>query len=69
VPFERDENGMLTKDTRHLIADKINERLDSEASFESKRYPLRSVIQMQARHIATFLRGERINYEAFQMPW
>jgi CRISPR-associated protein Cas1 len=47
---------MLTKETRRMLADKINERLDTEASFEGKRHPLRAIIQMQARHLATFLR-------------
>jgi CRISPR-associated protein Cas1 len=69
VPFEQEESKMLTKETRHLLAEKINERLDSEASFEGKRHPLRAIIQMQARHLATFLRGERLTYESFQMTW
>ena len=69
VPFEQDENKMLTKETRHLLAEKINERLDSAASFEGKHHPLRAIIQMQARHLATFLRGERLVYESFQMTW
>jgi CRISPR-associated protein Cas1 len=69
VPFEQDENKMLTKETRRMLVDKINERLDSDASYEGKHHPIRAVIQMQARHLATFLRGERPSYEAFQMTW
>ncbi|MFZ5909405.1 MAG: CRISPR-associated endonuclease Cas1 [Chloroflexota bacterium] len=69
VPFDFDENKMLTKETRRMLADKVNERLDAEASFEGKRHPLRAIIQMQARHLATFLRGERHKYDPFQMTW
>jgi CRISPR-associated protein Cas1 len=69
VHFEQDENKMLTKETRRMLADKINERLDSEALYEGKRHPIRAIIQLQARHLATFLRSERPNYEPFMMTW
>jgi CRISPR-associated protein Cas1 len=69
VRFEQDEKKLLTKDTRRNLAEKVNERLDSEAAFEGKRYPLRNVMQMQARHLATYLRAERLSYEAYQMSW
>jgi len=69
VSFVQDENKMLAQETRRMLADKINERLDSEASFEGKRHPIRAIMQMQARHLATFLRGERTTYEPFVMRW
>jgi len=69
VAFEQDENKLLTKETRRMLADKINERLDSEASYEGKRHPLRAIMQMQARHLATFLRGERLTYEPYLTTW
>jgi CRISPR-associated protein Cas1 len=69
VPLEQDENKLLTKETRRLLADKVNERLDSEAAFEGKRHSLRAIIQKQARHLATFLRGDRLAYEPFVMAW
>ena len=37
--------------------------------FEGKRYALSSIIQMQARHVATFVRGQRAVYEPFVMSW
>ena len=52
-----------------MLADKINERLDSESSYEGKRHPIRAIIQMQARHLATFLRGERTTYEPLALAW
>ncbi len=69
VSFEFDENKMLAKETRRMLADKINERLDTEAAFEGKRHPLRAIIQLQARHLATCLRGERPSYASFEMTW
>jgi CRISPR-associated protein Cas1 len=69
VSFDFDEHHMLTKETRRMLADKINERLDSESSYESKRHPIRAIIQMQARHLATFLRGERASYEPLVLAW
>lgn len=69
VAFEQDERGLLTQETRRMLAGKVNERLESGALFEGKQRPLRSVMQMQARHLATFLRGERVTYASFQMSW
>jgi CRISPR-associated protein Cas1 len=69
VAIDQDEKMLLTLETRHLLAEKVQERLDSEAPFEGKRHPLRSIVQMQARHVATFLRGERPDYVPFQMSW
>jgi CRISP-associated protein Cas1 len=69
VSFAFDEHHMLTKETRKMLTGKINERLESEVPFEGKRHPIRAVIQMQARHIATFLRGERAMYEPLLMGW
>lgn len=69
VSFDFDEHKMLTKETRRMLADKINERLEGEIPFEGKRHPIRAVIQMQARHIATYLRGERTTYEPLLMAW
>ncbi|MCS6908442.1 MAG: CRISPR-associated endonuclease Cas1 [Anaerolineales bacterium] len=66
---EFDEHYLLTKETRRTIVEKINERLDTPVPYEGKRHPLRAVLQMQARHIATFLRGERLEYTPFEMAW
>ncbi len=69
VKIEQDEKGFLTTDTRHLLAEKVLERLESPCAYEGKNYPLRVILQSQARHLATFLRGERANYEPFVMEW
>lgn len=69
VAFEQEENGLLTKDTRRMLADKVNARLEAPTPYEGKKHPLRAVMQMQARHMATFLRCERTSYEPFTMTW
>lgn len=69
VKFEQDERGYLTEAARRLIAEKFFERLEATEAFEKKSFPLRMIIQMQARHIATFLRAERAEYAPFQMGW
>jgi CRISPR-associated protein Cas1 len=69
ITLDQDERGLLTKETRRMLAEKITERLETALAFEGKRHPLAAIMQMQARHIATFLRGERLTYEPFQMEW
>jgi len=69
VALDQDERGLLVKETRKLLAEKVLERLDSPARYERKRHPLRAIIQMQARHAATFLRGERERYKPFAATW
>ncbi len=69
VKFEQDERGFLTEATRKMLAEKVLERLESGETFEKKSFPLRVIIQQQARHLATFLRGERADYQPFVMQW
>lgn len=64
---------VVTQDERHLLADttrrdfaaRIVEHLGSQVRYEGQRVALRHAIQMQARHLATFVRGEREQYVAF----
>ncbi|MCP4418051.1 MAG: CRISPR-associated endonuclease Cas1 [Chloroflexi bacterium] len=69
MAFEQDENGLLTKDFRRTLAGKVHARLESRARFEGKKHSLRAIMQMQARHIATYVRGERAEYVPFVMGW
>jgi CRISPR-associated protein Cas1 len=69
VPLEQDERGLLTQETRRTLAEKVLARLESPARYERKRHPLRAIIQMQARHVATFLRGDRSRYVPFVAQW
>ncbi|MDX9833465.1 MAG: CRISPR-associated endonuclease Cas1 [Anaerolineae bacterium] len=69
VRLEQDERGMLTKETRRRLADEVLARLETPARYEKRRQPLRAIIQGQARHLATFLRGERSVYEPWVAAW
>lgn len=66
---EQDDKGLLSVETRHTLAEKVLQHLEAGVRYEGKRFPLRFVIQSQARHLATFLRGERESYTAFKAGW
>jgi CRISPR-associated protein Cas1 len=61
-------DGLLDADTRKNIGDKIVERLVAAETYKGKQYQIRSIIQMQARRLAGFLRGDG-NYKAFSFKW
>ena len=67
--FDQDERGMLVESARRQLAEKVLARLEAKAKYEKKRYPLRAIIQMQARHLATYVRGQRNAYEPFVAIW
>lgn len=67
--LELDDKGLLVDESRRAIADKVLERLEADERYERKRHPLRLIIQYQARHIATFVRGDRPAYESFIARW
>jgi CRISPR-associated protein Cas1 len=67
--IERTEEGWLTETTRERVVEKVLDRLAGSEPYEGQRQPLRHILQMQARHIATFVRGERERYEPFVMGW
>jgi len=69
VALELDERGRLADATRKTLAEKVLARLDAAEPYEGKRHPLRAIIQMQARHLATFLRGDRAEYTGFVAAW
>jgi len=53
-----DDNGLLTRDMRRNFAEHILDRLRAQGVYDQKRYELRSIIQRQARKLATAFRGE-----------
>lgn len=69
VAFEQDDHGKLTKEIRRVLVDKITDRLESRAEYNGKHHPLRNVMQMQARSIASYLRREHDEYTPFIMEW
>jgi CRISPR-associated protein Cas1 len=62
------KDGLLDSETRRAIGDKIMDRLIATESYQGKQYQVRSIIQMQARKLASYLRGEG-DYKAFSFKW
>lgn len=62
------KDGLLDSETRKNIGDKVMERLLATESYQGKQYQIRSIVQMQARRLAAFLRGEG-EYKAFSFKW
>ena len=70
VPLDQDDEHRLTESTRRKVAEKVLERLDASAElYEGKRQALRFILQCQARHLASFLRGDREQYTPFVAGW
>jgi CRISPR-associated protein Cas1 len=67
--LEMDTENLLVQETRRAVAGNVLERLDKPERYERKKMALRHVIQTQARHIATFVRGDRAHYQPFVVRW
>ncbi|HWP56688.1 MAG TPA: CRISPR-associated endonuclease Cas1 [Candidatus Acidoferrales bacterium] len=62
------KDGLLDAETRKSIGERVIERLYSSEPYHGKQYQIRSIIQMQARRLAGFLRGNG-TYKAFSFKW
>jgi CRISPR-associated protein Cas1 len=62
------KGGMLDEETRSRYAAKILERLESTETVKGKKFQIKSIIQMQARSLCTFLRREG-DYKPFGFKW
>ncbi len=70
MPITLREDGLLDDDSRRILAEKVIERIEQSAEpYAGKRRTLREIIQTQARHLATYLRGERDAYQAYKAKW
>ncbi|MCK6579481.1 MAG: CRISPR-associated endonuclease Cas1 [Anaerolineae bacterium] len=66
---EQDEHGRLTEDVRRKYAEHILDHLESKVKVQGERCTLRHVIQTQARHLASALRGESAAYVPYRAEW
>lgn len=62
------KEGLLDENTRKALAERVLERLASREAFRGQHYQIRSIIQMQARALVSFLRGKTI-YKPFSFHW
>lgn len=63
--LDMEEEGRLAVATRKMLAEHVLQRLESTERQEGERRTLRHIMQEQARHLATFVRGERDEYRPF----
>lgn len=68
VALQQSDDGRLDQPTRQTLAARIAERLEAAEPYEGRRLRLRSIMQAQARRIATFVRGEA-EYQAWVGRW
>lgn len=70
VALKQDAEGRLEMETRRALVERVLERIEeSTERYEGKRQKLRWILQSQARHVASFLRGERAAYLPFKAGW
>ncbi|MBK7203145.1 CRISPR-associated endonuclease Cas1 [Candidatus Amarolinea dominans] len=63
--IERDDKGLLAEACRRGLAERVLDRLERPTEYHDKQFGLRQIIQMQARELATFLRGDRVEFEPY----
>jgi CRISPR-associated protein Cas1 len=66
---QQNEQGRLLDEMRRGFAEKVLEHLSVEMRYEGKRFPLRFIIQNQARNLAAFLRKNREHYVPFKATY
>jgi CRISPR-associated protein Cas1 len=68
-PPENGSNKGLDADTRSTLVDRLLRRLESRERWKGADYQVRSIIQMQARQVASFLTGRLSRYTPFRFKW
>jgi CRISP-associated protein Cas1 len=63
-----DARAFLTRDARLAVAARVRERLEAPVPHLGRHHALKSVIQLQARHLAVVVRGEA-GYQPFLSGW
>jgi len=61
--------GLLEPETRTVLVDQLLKRLESKERFQGGNYQVRSIIQMQARRVASYLMGRTDRYQGFRFKW
>ena len=62
------QDGMLADQTQRKLITDIQERLEARELYRGKKHTLRTIIQLQARRVASFMRGES-GYKPFIGRW
>jgi len=62
------KEGLLDEETRRSLAEKVLQRLAGTEKYRGREFQIRSIIQMQARSLVSFLRGKG-PYKPFSFRW
>jgi len=65
----QDSEGLLSEETRKTFAEHIQSHLQSTVRYQGQQNKLAHVIQIQAREVAAYVRGNRERYEPFKATW
>lgn len=65
----QEEKGLLTAETRKAVAERVLERLEKPALVDGQQFPIRHLIQQQARELAAYLRRNRTDFVPFVARW
>ncbi len=63
-----DRSGMLDPQSKENVGEKVLSRLNAAEQHRGKSHQVRSIIQMQARSLASAVRGHR-NYRPWPFTW
>ena len=62
------QGGLLDSESRAQVASRVLQRLNAVETYHGQAHQVRSIVQMQARRIAGFLRGQG-RYRPFAFEW
>ncbi len=62
-------DGRLCEEVRRDFAQKILDHQDATLRYDGQRVPLRIIIQRQARHLASYVRGDCASYSGFKATY
>lgn len=66
---EQDEQGSLMSQTRKALVEHVQTHLKGTMRYLKQSHQLGHIIQMQAREVAAFVRGNRTDYLPFRATW
>lgn len=67
--IELNEGNFFDDEDKRLIAEKVLARLDTAEKYQNQRQVFRHIVQMQARELAAFLRGDVPEFSGFTVKW
>ncbi len=67
--IELNEHNFFDDEDKRLIAEKVLARLDAPEKYAGKRHAVKHILQMQARDLAAYLRGDREEFVGFAVKW